>query len=186
MNDSYASEISGFERSVRQNWAMARTARLVTLGREQGWIDGRSEVPEVNAQAILVAGERQLVGFATPMRALQRGLVLTAVEMDVLWMLAGIELDPRMSRAALMLVPHGSTGLSVQVLERLVADDPDDVVDGGMLDRLVRFGLVELNADPRLPVIPYWLINWVTKIVASWVFEKMAQSMGRADIVRGR
>lgn len=32
------------------------------------------------------------------------------------------------------------------------------------------------NADPRLPVIPYWLINWVTKIVASWVFEKMAQS----------
>ena len=40
----------------------------------------------------------------------------------------------------------------MQVLERLVADDPDDVIDGGLFDRLARFGLIELDSDPRRPL----------------------------------
>lgn len=34
---------------------------------------------------------------------------------------------------------------------------------------------VVANANPFLPVIPYWLINWVTKQVAAWLFEMMAE-----------
>ena len=94
---------------MRRNWALARIAETLGRARTEGWIDGKGALPTVNPAVILAAGEQQLGSERTPMRALQSGLGLGAIEMDVLWMLAGIELDPTMSRAAQLLVPQGAT-----------------------------------------------------------------------------
>ena len=110
MNERKGNEVAGFERSMRRNWALIRIAETLGQARTEGWIDGKGALPTVKAAAILAAGEQQLAGQSTPMRALQSGLGLGTVEMDVLWMLAGIELDPSMSRAAQLLVPQGATG----------------------------------------------------------------------------
>jgi ATP-dependent 26S proteasome regulatory subunit len=130
------------ELRIRKAWALARIGELVTVGREAGWL--RGEAVEVNDASDILA---ESIDEETPMRVLAARLELSESEVDVLWLLATLELDPQLAKAAHTLMSSGMHELSAQIVARLVGDD-----DGELFDRLAQLALIETTADPRLPM----------------------------------
>jgi hypothetical protein len=139
MNESLAP----IELKARCRWSLALIAELVAAGRRLGWLPGEP-CPVVDSDVMLASAN--VTGSETPMRLLAARLDLTNVEVDLLWLLACIELDPNVATAAQHLVSAGMNELSAQLIERLVGrGEPlgDDV-----FERLDRFALV--HTDSRL------------------------------------
>jgi ATPase family associated with various cellular activities (AAA) len=138
------------ELEERKTWTLARLAGLVTVGRIQGWIPEDRALPTTDAvrtDAVRTDAvrTRPTGDPITPMQRLARQLELSDPALDVLWLLACIEIEPSVARAAQLLVSPGMHELSAQMVERLVD------ADGDVLDRLSRLELIELVAERRVP-----------------------------------
>jgi hypothetical protein len=129
------------ELAARIGWSLAKLGALVNAGRATGWLPGDA-VEARDADAILT----DLVEDSA-MASLREQLELSETELDTLWLLACIEIEPQVARAAQMLMSSGMHELSAQIVARLVGDD-----DGEMFDRLAQLALIETTADPRLPM----------------------------------
>lgn len=138
-----------FELSARTNWTLGRIAQLIDAGRQASWLNGGDDYPVIDGKAILAECDARLGMALTPMRALQVGLRLDNHEVDLLWSLACVELEPRLTRAIQPLRVPDATSVSVQLAERLVLDDPE--LEGGSLlcGRLIAGGLLEVIRDER-------------------------------------
>ncbi len=136
------------ELSVRTRWAVARIARLVNEGREAGWLPGAplddlADVPDALDEAAALGAPPP---SASPMTLLQARLDLAPSELEALWLLVCVELEPVVSAAAQALFGPGMYGLSVQVLERLAALGAAPLPSRAV-ERLVALGLIEAAAE---------------------------------------
>lgn len=120
MNDDTASA----ELAARKGWTLARLGEFINGAREAGWVVV-DPIDTVSDPGIFKTKANGLVGD-TPMRVLQARLGLSAVEMDVLWLLACIELEPALAGAAQLLVARGMHELNAQVLIKIAVGDDDD------------------------------------------------------------
>ncbi|MBA3538555.1 MAG: ATP-binding protein [Deltaproteobacteria bacterium] len=143
-------EIAVAELEVRCEWALARLGEIVNAGRASGWLRGDVMSAVQDAEAVLSSAVRELPG-SSPMRTLATRLGLSTSEMDVLWILACVELSPLLSHAAQLLVSPGMFELNIQILAQL-ATSPDSELDGDTFHRLARFGLIEASFDSRVPL----------------------------------
>ena len=132
---------------ARKTWTLARMGTLINAGRRSGWIGGEPIANVSDENDVL---DRLDAAEATPMRTLAIQLGLSPVEIDVLWLLACIELEPPLAGAAQLLMPPGMHELSMQVVEQLAR--PSGLVDGDLFERLARLGLIEATLDPRVPL----------------------------------
>jgi SpoVK/Ycf46/Vps4 family AAA+-type ATPase len=145
--------------SHRMMWAQAMIARTLHAARSQGWAPGNPDevtawvspelITTTMGQALLATSEPDL----PPMDLLVRRLGLGAVEADVLWLLACIELEPVLGRLAATLGVGTHLGPSVQLVQRMVT--PPGQLGAiscplEMIERLYRWQLIELDPDPRL------------------------------------
>jgi hypothetical protein len=128
----------------RCQWGVVLISELVNTGREQGWLSGKPSEQSIDSDSVIAASNVA----NSAMSALAMRLGLSEVELDLLWLLACIELDPHVSTAALLLVPAGMNELSAQLLERLVGRS--EPLDGDVFGRLARFGLI--HSDTRAPM----------------------------------
>ncbi len=139
-------DITGAEVELTQRklWSLARIAELVNQGRNEGWLSGQEMI-----------GAPPSAEVAPPHGAVSELLIsrldLIDAEVEALWLLACVELDPRVACAAAQLfVLHANT-VTVQILERLVALG-DDRLDDRSISQLSRLGLVEIAADHHVPL----------------------------------
>ncbi len=132
---------------ARKTWTLARLGSLVNAGRATGWLIGEPLAPLPDGDAVLAL---VVSAEATPMRTLAIQLGLSSVEIDVLWLLACIELEPALAGAAQLLMAPGMHELSTQVVEQLAS--MSGPVEGDVFERLARLGLIETTLDPRLPL----------------------------------
>ncbi|MDB4963019.1 MAG: ATPase central domain protein [Myxococcales bacterium] len=135
------------ELTARTSWTLARLGELINTGRGTGWLNGEPMSNVADADEILARADAVV---ATPMRTLATQLSLSSVEIDVLWLLACIELAPALAAAARSLVSPGMHELSAQVVEQLALRSGP--VDGDMFERLAQLGLIETTIDPRVPL----------------------------------
>ncbi len=138
-----------YELSARSNWALARIAAAINAGRQARWLNDGENLPIGHGEAALAESDARIGHVVSPMRALMRGLALGSKEMDLLWMLACVELEPRLTRAVQSLQMPDATSISMQIAERLVLDDTD--VEGGrfLFDRLLDNGLLDVIGGAR-------------------------------------
>lgn len=123
---------------TRSSWALARISALVDEGRSNGWLPG-TPFQQPDLGLILRAAEP----LAAPMRLLAERLSLDALELDVLWMLACIELDPQVSRATQLL---GTAELNAQLLERSITLGL--AIENDMFERLQQLALIDVTEGP--------------------------------------
>src|SRR4051812_16181606 len=88
------------ELAVRTRWTLARIAELLHQGREQGWLSGPA-LPTTTPSAEVLASHEST--DETPMELAASRLGLTYAELDALWLLACIELDPMVACASQQL-----------------------------------------------------------------------------------
>jgi len=138
------------ELALRKTWALARLGELVNAGRAEGWLSSEARVETADSERLLATIDAKIVG-ESPMRLLRRRLDLSTIEMNVLWLLVAIELEPVLARGAQTLASPGMHELNAQILERLAAND-DAASDGDVFGRLAGFGLIETDLDPRVPL----------------------------------
>jgi len=132
--------------AVRVRWALSRIGEMINEARAVGWLPGQ-QLPDVDDSVSLLS---DLDGLAeTPLCIAARRLNLGRVEVDVLWLLACIELEPSLAYAAQPLIAPGMSELSVQMVERL-AELGGHPLESQSVMRLVRLGLVESSTDTRL------------------------------------
>ncbi|MDB4964288.1 MAG: ATPase central domain protein [Myxococcales bacterium] len=141
-------EAAAEELSARKAWTLARLGEFINAGRAAGWLSGEP-LNDLRDPHIFLNNLQP--AKSTPMRALQTQLGLSAIEMDVLWLLVCIELEPALAGAAQLLVSPGMHELNAQILERLAAGG-DAGADGEVFARLARFGLIETTHDSRVPL----------------------------------
>ncbi len=126
---------------ARKDWALAKLAAVVNAGRRARWLPGDPvEGPSEDAARAALSDEA-----GSAMAVLEERFELGREEIDLLWLLACIEIDPALSRAAQFLMPSGMTELSAQIV---------GVMFGGAvraLDALAALGLIEACTDPGLP-----------------------------------
>lgn len=117
-------------------WAQALLARTVMLARAQGWLPGQAEI---------VAEPPRLRDADHPLSRAAERLELAEVELDALWLLACVQIEPVLSRLASSLALHGE--MTVQLLQRVLAPETALASETLTLDgiaRLVELGLVDL------------------------------------------
>src|ERR1041385_5140606 len=84
------------ELQARISWTLARIGEVANQGRDEGWLHGRATNPiDSDACRDLVDVEAE-----TAMRTAVSRLGLSEVELDVLWLLACVELEPHAAHAA--------------------------------------------------------------------------------------
>lgn len=135
--------------SDRVRWTIATLARLVNQGRAEGWLAGEPlDAPDLDAIASQLLQRTALTGhdpLVLPMEWMALRLGLDGRELAVLWLLACIEIAPGAARLARALGAPEHPELSVQLLRQLIPLADTE------LDRLERFGLLELPGDHRVP-----------------------------------
>src|SRR6266496_832024 len=91
------------EFAARTEWALALIGELVNAGRKASWLTGKPFAGSGDAISVVA-----LASPASPpksaMRLLATRLQLSNAEIDLLWLLACIELDPCVARAADLLL----------------------------------------------------------------------------------
>ncbi len=122
------------ELAGRNLWALATIGQLINRGRSSGWLDGKVIENLIDPLELHPAS-------AGTMQVLAHRFDLSAAEIDVLWLLACIEVEPVVASAARVLA-NGVATLDAQLVE-MVAGRAGD----GMLARLARFGLIETTFD---------------------------------------
>ena len=133
------------ELKARISWTLARIGEVVNAGRDAGWLSGQVvAVPDSDSCLDGLSKSE-----STPMDLFCARLELRPLEVDLLWLLACIELDPQVSHAAALLMHAGTHELSAQILERLVARS--GVLEPEMFERLHRLAIIETDFDPRVP-----------------------------------
>ncbi|MDQ3300352.1 MAG: ATP-binding protein [Myxococcota bacterium] len=135
-----------YELSARKAWALARLGELVNAGRAAGWLAGKP-IDGVRDPDVLAEPPAR----STPMQTLQAQLRLSAIELDLLWLLVCVELEPALAAAAQLLISPGMHELNAQILEHLVVGG-DGNLGREALERLARLGLIETTLDPRIPL----------------------------------
>lgn len=135
------------EQERRRAWTLARMAAVVRVGRSEGWLPGDAQAIQVPCESIEIRDDDEI---RTPMQAMAVRLELSRDELNVLWVLVSIELDPAVSRVAQLLVSPGMHDLDVQMIERLVSFE--GAMDSSVLERLSALGLIELSTDQRVPL----------------------------------
>src|SRR5687767_979304 len=100
------------ELSARKAWALARLGELVNAGRAAGWLAGKP-MDGIRDPAVF---DDEAPARSTPMQTLQAQLRLSAIEMDLLWLLVCVELEPALAAAAQLLVSPGMHELNAQIL----------------------------------------------------------------------
>ena len=143
--DSTVPHDANLELEARGHWALATLGEFANQGRSAGWLHG-DPIPHLrSADAFLGIGE----STASPMRRLAGSLGLSSIAVDVLWLLVCVELEPRIARAAQLVMSPGMTELDAQVLERIIMRGA--VFDEDVLAELAQHGLIEVALDPRVP-----------------------------------
>lgn len=141
----------------RAAWASASLAMLLADARRRGWIEvsgaaeAQTQLQGPQPSDLLMQIDARLAKTAldvriVPFEWLRLRLELSAVEIDALWLLACVEVDPAVARLAQAFGLPDCPDLSVQVLRRLLPLSSDD------LDRLARLGLIEMATEPKLPM----------------------------------
>jgi len=122
----------------------ARKALVATIerGRTEGWV--------VASAAGLSLGAPTLNGGSNAMMHLRERLALADIELEILWLLAAIELDAIAASAARCLIHAGSDSLSLQMVEQIVGGGAAHL-DPTSFGRLESWMLVEI-ARPDLPM----------------------------------
>ncbi|MBA3542268.1 MAG: ATP-binding protein [Deltaproteobacteria bacterium] len=134
---------------VRSLWSQALLARELAHGREQGYFDGEPSTEAVDPVMLrdhIVADLDPRPSETTPMGQIAARFGLTDIEEDTLWLLACCEHAPHLVRFVEHIASTGMHQLSVHHVQRIVG------ATSNMLDRLARFGLIEIESDPRAPV----------------------------------
>jgi hypothetical protein len=173
------------ELAVRMRWALARLGEIINEAREVGWAHG-DVIPDVEASHELVERTDQVE--LTPFRRVARRLRLSATDVDLLWLLACIELDPTLSCAARHLIMPGMNELSAQMVERILA------AEGGFADTLERLSdlaLVETSLDRRAPLycrpvrVHDGVLGWARgRLALDCTLRELATLLTPADIER--
>jgi hypothetical protein len=134
----------------RVAWALAALVGLVNEGRAAGWIDGVPIEGKASATSVRAMIAARIAVTARDLRvapvewmALRLGL--DATQLDVLWLLACVELEPAVAKLAAVFGSQGCPDLSVLIVQRLTASDSARIGD------LERLGLIELVNDARVP-----------------------------------
>jgi hypothetical protein len=133
----------------RVRWSVATLDRLVQRGRAEGWLQGDAREVAVAPEAVAAEIAARLDGVPwaiAPMHWLAERLGLAGSELDLLWLLATMELAPAVARLARAFGSHDRSELDVQIALELVP------VPMRTLDRLQRLSLIELADDPKLPL----------------------------------
>ncbi|MBL0212544.1 MAG: ATP-binding protein [Myxococcales bacterium] len=137
-------------KSDRIGWTRAALIELVNEGRAAGWIEGppiegKASAASVRAAiALRMAGVQATVRVA-PLEWLGERLALGATEVELLWLLACLELDPGVARLAQLFGSSGCPELGLQLVQHLVPV----ALDG--LAALERLALIERTNDARVP-----------------------------------
>jgi len=121
----------------RMVWAQAVLARAVMLARAQGWLAGDAEP---------IAEPPRVEDVQHPLSRASARLELSEIEVDALWLLACVQIEPVLSRLASSLAPHGE--MTVQLLQRILAPATElasERLTLGAIARLVELGLVDLG-----------------------------------------
>ncbi len=138
-------------KSDRGRWTLASLARLINEGRAAGWLEGapfaaKDDSDNIRAQI----GERLTLSTRdvriAPMEWFAVRLGLADTELDLLWLLACVELEPGIARLAQTFGSPACPELSAQIAQRLVS------IDSVGLETLSRLALIELSTDPHVPL----------------------------------
>jgi hypothetical protein len=133
----------------RARWTIAKLAKLVQRGRADGWIEGApAATAGVDAEVVVAVIEARTVKSThavVPMQWLAGRLGLASQELDVLWLLASIELSPAAARLAQVFGSAEAPDLTIQILQQLIG------ITNARLDALYGLGLIEMSCDTRLP-----------------------------------
>jgi hypothetical protein len=130
----------------RIEWAISQLASLVARARREGWLAGAEMTENVSIVERRIAS--RISGTSpgiAPMQVLAERLGLADAQLDLLWLLAAIELSPRVARLAQAFGSSDCPELSVQLVGEIVP------ISGAALDALERLVLVEVSADHQLP-----------------------------------
>lgn len=142
----------------RMRWSAAVFTALVHRGRREGWLAGTAQPndalpdPAVMRAAIdarIVASTHDAA--ALPMQWLAVRLDLDDRALDLLWLLAMVEMSPAITRLARAVATGPSADLTVQIAQQLIPVTRADVA------ALAELGLVEVSADPKLGAHQRWL-----------------------------
>ncbi len=147
MNDTTA---AAFELAVRKAWTLYRLGHLVNDGRMAGWVVPGEPLEVEDASALLAKHASAIESRVTPMRMLATACGLSDLQVEILWLLASIELDPGVARIAQMLVPANLGTISAQVLEQCVSLGSSTVNATRALQELASMALVEYSSDARV------------------------------------
>lgn len=134
--------------AARTQWAFALIKNLVQSGRAAGWLAGPGIAGEVDSDAMALEFASASGDTSAPLDVLAQRLRLETMELDLLWLLAAIELDPMVASASQFLLPRGMNELSAQLLERLIGRGQPLAED--VFERLQALALID--CDPQLPL----------------------------------
>jgi hypothetical protein len=133
--------VSENELQSRIAWSMSRLGILVNLGRRAQWLEGEpAEFDPIERPS----------GATGPMKRLAI-LGVSERQIDLLWLLACVELDPGLARATQALVSPGMHELNFQILDALASTTGGRLTEAE-LDHLVRLGLVETTFGHQVPL----------------------------------
>ena len=150
MLDSEHGSAEAAEFSVRKAWTLAKLGEIANRGRREGWLAGipLDKVPD--AEELLARARGIHASRPTPMQLLAARMQLSETEVDVLWLLACLELEPMLSAAAQALAAPGAHELNAQVVSLLAGEAGR--FGRAEADRLATLGLIETTIDPRVPM----------------------------------
>lgn len=145
---------SAIELAVRKTWSLGRISELLEAGKQGGWLPIAGDTPAVlDATKLLATYSEKLQGRATPMQHLAQRCKLSPREVDALWLLTCIELEPRVTRALkLLLVDIGGAEMTVQLLERAIHGEKTHPAGGSFVERFCNLGLAECAIDSAVPL----------------------------------
>ncbi len=145
---------SAFELAVRKTWSLGRISELLEAGRQGGWLPLAGDAPAVlDATKLLATYGEKLQSLATPMQRLAERCKLSPREVDALWLLTCIELEPRVTRALkLLLVDSGVAEMTVQLLERATYGEKTHPGGESFVERFCNLGLAECAIDSAVPL----------------------------------
>jgi len=127
----------------RCTWALSKIRALVAEGRRRGWLEGQPlEISSALADLTLPTEDEQ-----SPIQIAARRLRLTPHEYDALWFLACVALDPAVEAATQLLVEPSATGVTPQLVDRLLCSGNGDVEIA--LQRLSKLRLIEFPDSGR-------------------------------------
>jgi hypothetical protein len=84
-------------------------------------------------------------------------LGLAVEQVDALWLLACVEVDPLLSRLAAAFGTSECADVSLQTLQLLLASGGSDELDDEQIEALISLGLVETTTEARLPIHRRWI-----------------------------